>query len=303
MADVPAIAKYGKVIGYWSVTSTDTIDPGNAPDSIPLTGQITFIPQVEQVLWNTDPSEITFIEEVVVRVYDGKIWPLDVDPVGPDPVPDGVWLLATNQPDGQPNTIQWRAVFLFDMVRRQPKDLIFNVATDPVVTDITMLLPTTPIPPVVYMVSNASAQAAAVSAQQAAASAQAAADAAATAEKGDKGDPGTPGATGATGPAGPQGPKGDTGLPGATGPVGPAGPAGPKGDSGVTGPQGPTGGTGATGPGLPTGGGSSALLAKKTSADYDYQWISALPLIWAGTQAQYDALTPKVATTLYIITP
>jgi hypothetical protein len=241
MADVPSEAKYGKVVGYWTVTSTDTIDPDNAPDSIPLTGQITFIPLVEQVLWNVVPSQITFIEEVVCRVYDGKIWPPHVNPEGDDPGDDGVWLLSTSQPLGQPNTIQWRAVFLFDMVREQPNDLIFNVLVDPAVTDITLLLPTKPKPPIIYQVSNASAQAAANSAAEAEASAIRAEAATVV---------------------GPTGPKGDTGD---------VGPVGPKGDTGATGAAGAPGSS----VGLPLGGATATILTKKSAADNDTEWKAA----------------------------
>ena len=168
MANVPSVAKHGKVIAYYTITKADSDDPGSEPDEVPLTGQITFEPLVDRVLWSTTPSEITFVEPVVARVYNGLIYGPDQEPEGAAPDPDGVWLLATSQPYGQPNTIQWRAVFLLDEVLKQPDDLVFNVLPDPQVTDITLLLPAVPKPPVVYQVSNASAQAAATSAQQAA---------------------------------------------------------------------------------------------------------------------------------------
>lgn len=66
-------------------------------------------------------------------------------------------------------------------------------------------------------------------------------------EKGDKGDKGD---------VGPQGEKGDTG---ATGDVGPQGAKGDKGDDGE---------------GVPTGGSAGQMLVKKSSADYDTEWVT-----------------------------
>ena len=92
----------------------------------------------------------------------------------------------------------------------------------------------------------------------------------------DKGDTGATGATGATGPQGPQGDKGDIGATGPTGPTGPQGPQGDKGDIGATGPTGPTGpagADGADGQGVAIGGTTGQVLAKKSAADYDTEWI------------------------------
>jgi hypothetical protein len=65
--------------------------------------------------------------------------------------------------------------------------------------------------------------------------------------------------------------QGVTGATGGTGATGSTGETGPTGPQGVTG---PTGSTGPTGQGVPTGGTESQILAKKTSTDYDTQWIN-----------------------------
>ena len=54
---------------------------------------------------------------------------------------------------------------------------------------------------------------------------------------------------------------------------------------GVVGPQGATGATGATGVGVPTGGITGYILAKKTSADYDTEWIARTPISHAASHA------------------
>jgi microcystin-dependent protein len=48
-----------------------------------------------------------------------------------------------------------------------------------------------------------------------------------------------------------------------------------KGANGATGATGPAGATGATGPGVPVGGSTGQVLAKKTATDYDTNWVTA----------------------------
>jgi collagen type VII alpha len=98
-----------------------------------------------------------------------------------------------------------------------------------------------------------------------------------TGPTGPQGDVGATGSTGATGPTGATGETGPQGLQGVTGPTGVTGATGDTGATGPTGPTGltgPTGSTGPTGQGVPTGGTEGQILAKKTSTDYDTQWIN-----------------------------
>lgn len=67
--------------------------------------------------------------------------------------------------------------------------------------------------------------------------------------------------------AGPQGPPG---VDGKDGKDGAPGPAGADGKDGAPGPQGEPG---KDGEGVPPGGAAGQVLAKKTAADYDTQWI------------------------------
>jgi Collagen triple helix repeat (20 copies) len=87
--------------------------------------------------------------------------------------------------------------------------------------------------------------------------------------KGDQGDPGPQGLIGFTGNAGAPGAQGPQGVAGSTGPAGVQGPQGPKGDTGTAGAQGPVG------VGVAAGGATGRILAKKTAADYDTEWIVA----------------------------
>jgi hypothetical protein len=99
---------------------------------------------------------------------------------------------------------------------------------------------------------------------------------------GPAGAPGDAGPSGPPGPAGPRGRDGLTGLRGLAGDVGPAGPPGPPGPPGPAGPAGSPGAAGAQGPagpagepglGLPPGGRTGQIPAKRSAADGDIHWI------------------------------
>ncbi len=128
------------------------------------------------------------------------------------------------------------------------------------------------------------------------------------------------GATGPTGPAGPQGatgatgnlgemgatgPAGATGVSGATGMTGLQGPTGPVGPNGVPGATGPIGGTGATGPagsGLVLGGTTHQILAKKTNADFDTEWVNPPSAIGIPTGGSSGQMLAKLSATDYDVT-
>ena len=76
------------------------------------------------------------------------------------------------------------------------------------------------------------------------------------------------------GPDGPTGPSGATGATGPAGPTGPQGDPGPGGATGAPGSAGSTGPAGPAGPGLPTGGTTSQVAAKTSSADYATAWTT-----------------------------
>ena len=89
------------------------------------------------------------------------------------------------------------------------------------------------------------------------------------------------GQQGIPGPEGPQGPQGPEGPQGPTGPTGPTGPQGPAGMNGMD---------GAPGVGVPVGGTTGQVLAKKTGADYDTEWIDD------GTGSITNTLTNPINT-------
>ena len=86
------------------------------------------------------------------------------------------------------------------------------------------------------------------------------------------------------------------------GKTGPQGPQGEPGANGKTGPQGPAG------PGVATGGTTGQVLAKKSNANYDTEWINPLPYVpiggiieWDGTglNGAPDLSTPEKVASVY----
>ena len=103
-------------------------------------------------------------------------------------------------------------------------------------------------------------------------------------ERGPQGLQGEPGPAGERGPEGPQGKPGPAGERGPQGLQGEPGPAGPKGDTGPAGPKGdtgPAGKIGPQGPGVAAGGTKGQVLAKKSSENFDTEWVDPCPY-WIG---------------------
>ena len=100
---------------------------------------------------------------------------------------------------------------------------------------------------------------------------------------------------GDAGPAGPKGNTGDRGPQGQTGPQGIQGIQGRQGDRGIQGPAGPAGpkgNTGDRGPMGPQGPAGTGIVNQQNNQTLKY---------WAGTEAQYNAISNKDPNTIYDI--
>ena len=162
MADVPAVVNYGRVTGRFVSFRADGSDSGNVPDEVPLTGKITLTPTVGVMRWrHTTPPRMSVIETVICQIDNGDL----VSPDGGD-----LYLVATDQPDADPNIVQWVASFQLDGVKQQPANTTFNVPTDGVI-DLAVVYPADEEPGVVIVVSaedRIAAEAAASAAEQSA---------------------------------------------------------------------------------------------------------------------------------------
>ena len=113
--------------------------------------------------------------------------------------------------------------------------------------------------------------------------------------QGERGLVGPQGPAGIQGPAGPKGNTGDRGPQGQTGPQGSQGIQGRQGDRGIQGPAGPAGpkgNTGDRGPMGPQGPAGTGIVNQQNNQTLKY---------WAGTEAQYNAITNKDPNTIYDI--
>ena len=114
-------------------------------------------------------------------------------------------------------------------------------------------------------------------------------------ERGPMGPQGPAGIQGPAGPAGPKGNTGDRGPQGQTGAQGIQGIQGRQGDRGIQGPAGPAGpkgNTGDRGPMGPQGPAGTGIVNQQNNQTLKY---------WAGTEAQYNAITNKDPNTIYDI--
>lgn len=159
-ADVPSVVKYGKVIGHFVSYLADSADAGEVPDEKPLGGSVTLTPLTVITRWpTTTPPRIAIAQKVVCRVIQGDLCP-------PDSNVPGITVVATDQPDGEPSTIQWKATYALTDVSTQPNDITFNVPANGVV-DLALITSIPPEPPTVVVVSHEDALAAAASADEA----------------------------------------------------------------------------------------------------------------------------------------
>ena len=113
--------------------------------------------------------------------------------------------------------------------------------------------------------------------------------------QGERGLVGPQGPAGIQGPAGPKGNTGDRGPQGPTGPQGSQGIQGRQGDRGIqgpVGPAGPKGNTGDRGPTGPQGPAGTGIVNQQNNQTLKY---------WAGTEAQYNAISNKDPNTIYDI--
>lgn len=169
MTDVPTPVKYGRVTGYFTSFVADT--DNDVPDEVPLSGTVTLTPLTAVTRWpTTAPPRLAFPQRQVCPVVDGTL-------CSPDTTTPDVWLVATDQPEGQPDRIQWKA--RFDLPSGGwVADVVFDVPADGVV-DLALVATVPPAPGTIVVVSHQDAVGAAASADAAAQSAEAAANSAA----------------------------------------------------------------------------------------------------------------------------
>lgn len=146
MVDAPSIVKRGEIVGYFTTILADSADAGDQPDMEVLNGLITLeAVDVQRLQWGTaNPKMMSFTRPVILRVVSGVVMGQNTP---------RAFVLATHQPNANPNRFQWRATFQFDGISPQPPSVIFDVPADGVV-DISQQISTVPVPAVQHVLAN-----------------------------------------------------------------------------------------------------------------------------------------------------
>ena len=179
--NVPEGVAYGTVHGEFMSFAADmagtAAGPDGVPDKIPMEGYVVLTPQVETVRWPSLVPPITaVIQDVRCPLIEGKLYPPGTAPEYAASVTPGVVLVATEQPEALPSTVQYTLTFDLKGIKRQPNPVTFEVPSGGVV-DLTTVIPATPVPGTVVVVSSVDRE----RAEDAASAAEAAADTAETA--------------------------------------------------------------------------------------------------------------------------
>lgn len=106
---LPSTVTYGKVVGQFVAFVADTDDSDDLPDSMPLSGSITFTPTAPHVKINeANPNPITVLGTPITGTLDreGYLCSGKIDPAT-DKLRRGVYLVATDNPDLNPYNWNW----------------------------------------------------------------------------------------------------------------------------------------------------------------------------------------------------
>ena len=158
--NVPEGVAYGTVHGEFMSFAADmagtAAGPDGVPDKIPMEGYVVLTPQVETVRWPSLVPPITaVIQDVRCPLIEGKLYPPGTTPESAASVTPGVVLVATEQPEALPSTVQYTLTFDLKGIKRQPNPVTFEVPSGGVV-DLTTVIPATPVPGTVVVVSTES---------------------------------------------------------------------------------------------------------------------------------------------------
>ena len=172
MAAVPSEVNYGRITAHFVAFLADLEDDDLIPDEIPLNGTVILTPTVGILKFpNTVPPRTAVIQTVRCPLIEGHLYPPDTPIDGPFPPVPGVVVVASDQPAGLPDVVQWTASFSLENTSAQPNPVTFNVPANGVV-DLTTVLPSTPTPGTVVVVSTESAERAEAAAERAEAAAE-----------------------------------------------------------------------------------------------------------------------------------
>lgn len=157
-ANVPEGIPSGKITAYVTSFEADGSDlglvPDDTPDSIPLDGTITITPRVGTMNWPDLPKpQKSVMSAMVCPVIDGDLYRPGTTLQNYQDVEPGVYVIASEQPDAQPDKVQYEVRWGLPSARVQPPTTIIDVPAGGTV-DLATVIPASPEPGTVIVVST-----------------------------------------------------------------------------------------------------------------------------------------------------
>lgn len=161
LANIPEGVTYGGItvlVTSFLANRQDPTSPNqDAPDSLPLDGYVTITPTVGEMAWPRLPRpQISAMAELKCPVWGGEAYPPGVTEEEARDLSPGVVVTATDQPDAQPNRVQYKVTWQLNGVRVQPQSKTIDVPAGGVV-DLATVDPQTAAPGTVIVTTTETA--------------------------------------------------------------------------------------------------------------------------------------------------
>ena len=154
-ANVPEGIVWGRVTAYVTAFVADggTELPDGTPDAVPLEGSITLTPTVGVMVFPTlTPPQQAVIQSLECPVIGGMLYAPGTTPENVGDRDPGVILVASEQPLGLPDRVQYKVTWGLKGARVSPPPVTIDVPSQATV-DLATVLPATPTPGTVIVVS------------------------------------------------------------------------------------------------------------------------------------------------------
>ena len=156
LANVPEGIVWGRVTAYVTsfVADGDTALPDGTPDAIPLNGTITLTPTVGVMVFPTlTPPQQAVIQSLQCPIIGGVLYAPGTTPENVGDRDPGVILVASEQPLGLPDRVQYNVTWALEGARVSPPPVTIDVPSQGTV-DLATVIPATPGPGKVIVVST-----------------------------------------------------------------------------------------------------------------------------------------------------
>ena len=156
LANVPEGIVWGRVTAYVTsfVADGDTALPDGTPDAIPLNGTITLTPTVGVMVFPTlTPPQQAVIQSLACPVIGGVLYAPGTTPENVGDRDPGVILVASEQPLGLPDRVQYNVTWALEGARVSPPPVTIDVPSQGTV-DLATVIPAKPGPGTVIVVST-----------------------------------------------------------------------------------------------------------------------------------------------------